>query len=99
MLCKQLGVCYTRAASCRYVCGTLRTSTDETESESVYAVINKWTADGRRQKSRDCFDLTVRERRGKKKSWRGRATTRVCDSDTKIIFLDLLPRLASIPER
>lgn len=67
MLCKQLGVCYTRAASCRYVCGTLRTSTDETESESVYAVINKWTADGRRQKSRDCFDLTVRERRGKKK--------------------------------
>lgn len=30
MLCKQLGVYYTGAASCRYVCGTLRTSTDET---------------------------------------------------------------------
>lgn len=90
MLRKQLGVCYTRAASCRYVCGTLRTSTDETESESVYAVINKWTVDGRRQESRDCFDLTVRERHGKK-SLRGRATTQVCDSDTEIIFLDKSP--------
>lgn len=30
VLCKQLGVYYTGAASCRYVCGMLRTSTDET---------------------------------------------------------------------